>query len=136
MRDVSHTVSLQDVSALAQPWGIVPLARLLSLKYLYRPLNLIGEGGDEDQQEGDRRDPRYGVPPELAQLMMPDGGIGHMVMEHESPNGVAQMDPQKVKPRLPSLDLEEPAEPVFPETTTGSRPDRAAWPTIRYCAGC
>ena len=37
-----------------------------------------------------------------------------MVMEHESPNGVTQLDPQKVKPRLPSLDLQEPAEPVFP----------------------
>ena len=32
----------------------------------------------------------YGAPPEPAHLMTPDGGIGQMVMEHESPNGVAR----------------------------------------------
>lgn len=59
---------------------------------------------------------RYGALSQTTQFRMPDGGIGQMVMEHESSNGATPMDPPKVKPRLPSLDLEEPVEPVYPDS--------------------
>lgn len=67
-------------------------------------------------------DERYDAPVETGYYVMRDGGIGQMVMEGEAPNGVSQVEPES-KPRLPSLDLAEPADPVFPDTewfTAGS----------------
>jgi len=61
-------------------------------------------------------DERYDSALETGYFVIRDGGIGQMVMEAEAPNGVAQVQPHERKPRLPSLDLEEPAEPVFPDS--------------------
>lgn len=59
-------------------------------------------------------DERYEAPLGTVYLANHDGGRGHMATEDESHNGMPAGEPgSEVKPRLPSLDLEEPSEPVF-----------------------